>query len=345
MQSYPTPPPMPPMTFTSERTRRTLHASSDLIPIDRGAYARPPDSAAPLWSQRQYMTLARCQAVLHAHPSAISLTHEAAAVVQGIAVPTAEPDIRVAVPRNHSRTRKLLPSQTYVQPTGRYPGRQVSAIRSTTSPAPRDVQVVSGMRVTTPLRTALDCAFDLPALDAIVVVDSALRAVCRPDRFTGRCQGELLPAQGVELLREMVEAQGTRAGKRRARAVVAIADPRAESPGESVLRGVAHAIGLPEPQVQERWADDVEMTEYFLDLAWPEYRIALEFDGYGKYRSAEDVRNEKHREMRLRNAGRWQVHRVEWRELHDRESLGRRLVDLFPPSVARLTRRRKDLWL
>lgn len=345
MQSYPTPPLLPSGKFTAERTRRSLHGSDNLIAVDRGAYVRPPDSATPLWSQRQYMTLARCEAVLHAHPSAISLTHEAAAVVQGIAVPTTEPDIRVAVPHNRPRARRLLPQHTYVHANGRHSGRRVAAVRSTTAPVPSDVHVVGGLRVTTPLRTAMDCAFDLPALDAIVVVDSALRAVCRPDRFTGRCCGNLSAAAAIDTLKTMIEEQGLRAGKRRARAVVAIADPRAESPGESMLRGVIHAVGLPNPQVQERWADDGEMTEYFLDLAWPEYHLALEFDGYAKYRSSSDLRNEKHREMRLRNTGGWQVHRVEWSDLRDRESLGRRLVDLFPPSVARLTRRRKDLWL
>ncbi|SDN17567.1 hypothetical protein SAMN05216355_10159 [Actinomyces ruminicola] len=345
MQYYPMPPPLPPMTFTSERTRRSLRGRDDLIAVDRGAYVQPPDSAAPLWSQQQYVTLARCEAVLHAHRSAISLTHEAAAAVQGLAVPSAEPDIRVAVTHNHSRSRRLLPQQTYAQGTRRHSGRRVAAVRSTTAPAPSDVHVVGGLRVTTPLRTAMDCAFDLPALDAIVVVDSALRAVCRPDRFTGHYGGGLSADTAIDTLKTMIERQGPRAGKQRARAVAAIADPRAESPGESVLRGVVHAVGLPAPEVQERWADDGEMTEYFLDLAWPEYRLALEFDGYGKYRSAEDLRNEKHREMRLRNTGGWRVHRVEWGDLRDREALGRRLVDLFPPCVARLTRRRKDLWL
>ncbi|RAX19328.1 hypothetical protein DRB06_13945 [Actinomyces sp. Z5] len=345
MQSYPTPPPLPSVKFTAERTRRSLPAGDNLIAVDRGAYVPRPDSAAPLWSQRQYITLARCEAVLHAHTSAISLTHEAAAVVQGIAIPSAEPDIRVAVPHNHSRTRRPLPQQTYVHANSRHSGRRVAAVRSTTAPVLDDVRVVGGLRVTTPLRTAMDCAFDLPALDAIVVVDSALRAVCRPDRFTGRCCGDLSATAAIDTLKAMIEEQGLRAGKRRARAVVDIADPRAESPGESMLRGVVHAVGLPDPQIQERWLDDGEMAEYFLDLAWPEYRLALEFDGYGKYRASSDLRDEKHREMRLRNAGGWQVHRVEWGDLRDRESFGRRLVDLFPPSAARLTRRRKDLWL
>ncbi|MDO4900724.1 hypothetical protein [Actinomyces sp.] len=343
MQHYPTPPDRPRMLFTADRSAGDLAARGDLVRVARGGYMAIPDRDTPPWRVKQLVTLARCEAALRASPSAIALTHEAAAVVLGLPILESEPHIRLAVPGKRTHNTLTLPAVMYGAPEGRRRGRRVSLRRSTVAPAPEEVINVGGLRVTTPLRTAMDCAFDLPVRESLPVVDAALRVVCRPDRFNRRCYGELDIDAARARLMQMVEGQGRRNGKRRARIAVECADPFAESPGESVLRWAVGVAGLPEPVTQRRWIGD-DAREYFLDLAVNSAMVDLEFDGYGKLATAADVRAEKQREMVLRRGG-WTVHRFEWRELADPERLVRRVEGLFPAEVMRGVRRRRDLWL
>ncbi|MDU0349243.1 hypothetical protein [Actinomyces sp. MRS3W] len=343
MQQYPTPPERPRMCFTADRSEHDLAGRRDLVRVARGGYMVVPDRDTPLWRVKQLVTLARCEAALRASPSAIALTHEAAAVVLGLPLLESEPHIRLAVPGDRTHSTMTLPTVMYGMPESRRRGRAVILRRSTITPAPEEVINVGGLRVTTPLRTAMDCAFDLPLRESLPVVDAALRAVCRPDRFNRRSHGEMDIEAARERLMRMVEGQGKRNGKRRARLAVERADPFAESPGESVLRWAVGVAGLPDPVTQRRWIGD-DGREYFLDLACEPAMIDLEFDGYGKLATAADVRAEKQREMVLRRGG-WTVYRFEWRELRDPERLVRRLESLFPPEAVRGVRRRRDLWL
>ncbi|MBE6474590.1 MAG: hypothetical protein E7Z95_03290 [Actinomyces succiniciruminis] len=343
MQRYPTPPERPRLLFTADRSNGDLAGRRDLIRVAHGSYMFIPDRDTPTWRLKELVTLARCEAALRASPSAIALTHEAAVVVLGLPVLESEPCIRLAVPGNRSRSTIVFPTVRYGPPEGRRRGRSVTLLRSTTAPAPEEVVNVGGLRVTTPLRTAMDCAFDLPVRESLPVVDAALRAVCRPDRFNRRCYGEMEIDAARERLMRMVESQGRRHGKRRARVAVALADPFAESPGESVLRWAVGVAGVAEPVTQRRWIGD-DAHEYFLDVAVDSAMVDLEFDGYGKLATSADVRAEKQREMVLRRGG-WAVHRFEWRELADPERLVRRVESLFPPQVMRGVRHRRDLWL
>jgi hypothetical protein len=94
---------------------------------------------------------------------------------------------------------------------------------------------------TAPLRTVLDIAGDLSFADALAVADSALRS--------GRVTADELVAASV--------ASSGRGHARRVR-VACTADPRADNPFESVLRGLAIEAGLDvTPQVSlhtgDRW--------------------------------------------------------------------------------------------
>ncbi|RAX21415.1 hypothetical protein DRB07_11350 [Actinomyces sp. Z3] len=157
------------------------------------------------------------------------------------------------------------------------------------------MEVVNGLPVTTLLRTAVDCAFDLPARESITIVDSAMRALCRPDRFDpeqARARWERIRPR----LLAAVEAEGPRRGAVRARAVVAMASPFSESPGESLTRRLVVALGLPSPELQHEVTLDAGRGQRFLDLAWPNLRLAIEFDGRSKYGVNNDVWEEKLRQ-------------------------------------------------
>ena len=215
MQRYPTPPEPPTVVFAADRSGQDLGGRHDLVRVGRGAYMVRTPPGTPAWRVKELVTLARCEAVLRAVPSALSLTHEAVAVLQGLAALEAEPDIRVAVPSTRSRMSLPLPRLSYGSSDRPRPGRRVSLRRSLVAPAESEIHVVSGLLVTTPLRTALDCAFDLPVRESLPVIDAALRLVCRPDRFTRRCNGEMTLDTARARLVRMVEEQGGRNGKRR----------------------------------------------------------------------------------------------------------------------------------
>lgn len=113
MQRYPTPPEPPTVVFAADRSGQDLGGRHDLVRVGRGAYMVRTPPGTPAWRVKELVTLARCEAVLRAVPSTLSLTHEAAAVVQGLAALEAEPDIRVAVPSTRSRMSLPLPRLSY----------------------------------------------------------------------------------------------------------------------------------------------------------------------------------------------------------------------------------------
>lgn len=125
-----------------------------------------------------------------------------------------------------------------------------------------DVRTVRGLRVTEPLRTCWDLSqwCDPPA--AVTVVDRLAAA------------GRVFDLELAELA---AERRGVR-GHRRFATVAGLVDQRAESPPESELRVRLVLAGLPRPDSQYR----VFVAGRFVarvDLAWPQWRIAVEYDG------------------------------------------------------------------
>jgi hypothetical protein len=68
-------------------------------------------------------------------------------------------------------------------------------------------------------------------------------------------------------------------GIRTARRVLAIGNPLAGSPMESVLRWMIHEAGLPAPVLQHPVRGPDREVIGRVDLAWPERGVLVEFDG------------------------------------------------------------------
>jgi len=96
---------------------------------------------------------------------------------------------------------------------------------------------------------------------ALAVLDSALRSQCTTREWLAAVAGELHLTR-IELVRKLTT----------------LADPRAESPPESWLRWVCHDAGFPPPEPQF-WVECENGAWFRLDLAWPEFRLGLEYDG------------------------------------------------------------------
>ena len=205
-----------------------------------------------------------------------------------------------------------------------------------------DITTVSGLPVTTVLRTVLDCAFDVPPSESICIADSALRALVRPTRDQ-RTASEHRAATIRRRLQDELEAMAGRSGARRARAVIAIASPFAESPGESIMRCFVTALGLPAPVPQPGVEDGIEVVVYFPDLAWPALKIYLEFDGRWKYESDADLWREKKRRDALARLG-WRGEHVTWDDLRNPARLCAKILALFPPEIVHRARLVPELW-
>ena len=161
-------------------------------------------------------------------------------------------------------------------------------------------------RCTTPARTAFDLARRLPLDRAVAAADALLRTTGTP----------------VEDLQAVLDAHGGVRGRRRAALVVPLVDPRAESPRESMLRVALVEAGLPTPVPQhEVWAGREFVAR--LDLAWPDLKVAIEYDG-AHHRERDQHSRDLARHNRLRTLG-WTVFQVDADQLR---SPGRLLAEV-----------------
>jgi hypothetical protein len=107
-------------------------------------------------------------------------------------------------------------------------------------------------------------------------------------------------------------------GSRRAWTTLALCDPRAESPPESRLRFSIVRAGLPAPVPQL----PILVRGRFIarvDLAWPCWRIALEYDGEWHADREQFIRDR--RRIRALNAAGWYVYPVTSADMHDMDAL------------------------
>ncbi|MDO4901850.1 endonuclease domain-containing protein [Actinomyces sp.] len=187
-----------------------------------------------------------------------------------------------------------------------------------------------GLGATALARTLADCLLDPPGPDAFVVGDSLLRAGSGFNRFDpGRCRPALdrLLAQTQSVLER---SRGHR-GVARAPRMLPLLSPAAESPGESETRYWRLVTGMPTPQLQ--FEAPADPGGWFLDLAWDHLRIALEFDGAGKYaRRGDALYRDKQRQEGLETLG-WRVLRVAWSDLRSPTTLVGRVLAALPDGV------------
>jgi very-short-patch-repair endonuclease len=132
------------------------------------------------------------------------------------------------------------------------------AVRPVTDPV-----VIDGVLCAPAARCAVDLARSLRRMDALPVLDAALRAgSCTPD----------------EMRAELARHRGLR-GVCQARELVVVADGRSECRQESQLRLVLIDGRLPAPEPQVWVADENGVPCYRLDLAYRKRKIGLEYDG------------------------------------------------------------------
>ena len=105
-----------------------------------------------------------------------------------------------------------------------------------------------------------------------------------------------------------------RGGTARLCTALAHADPYSGSPMESRLRMIIVRAGLPRPRTQWVVQDVAARTAVWLDMAWPEHEIAVEYEGAGHTAPVEVLRDAG-RYTRLVDRGR-RIYRYTWFDVY-----------------------------
>lgn len=250
--------------------------------------------------------LLRLRVALAANPGAVAAA-ESAAVVWGLPLPGSPGRPVVLRPRSATRPE---------------PGE-----RSTTTVVRRawlrpDEHLVGpgGVPVTSPGRTFVDLTRTLTFPWSLAVADAVRRS-----------RG----CSVTDLLEAAARQEGSSGAARAARAAT-LAVQDAESPLESLARGVQVELGLPVPRTQV-WVGEVA-REYRVDMLVEEFATAVEADGRLKYEGASarpgEQWAEKRRTDRLLDLG-YDCHRFVMADLTRPQAWGRALVRVFARSQRR----------
>lgn len=167
--------------------------------------------------------------------------------------------------------------------------------------APEDVDEILGMRVHRLIPTLAEFICRERPRSALACLDQALAAVAPGDRLDMRAR----------IARVLCARRDTR-GTRRATMVVELATGLPESPIESWIVVILAEAGIPAPVLQYSVRDLAGRERYRLDFAWPELKVALEYDGYEAHEGKAEL--DRAREEDLRRRG-WLVVRVDSADL------------------------------
>ena len=164
----------------------------------------------------------------------------------------------------------------------------------------------AGLRRTGRVRTATDLIRRGAPDDGIVLLDRLVAAgIVR-----------------LDAVRDAVADLPRCRGSRQAREIAGLADGLAESPQETCLRLLMLRAGLRAPVAQFRVFDEDGFIAR-VDFAYPELRLAIEYDGQWHAEPGQ-LGRDRRRLNRLTEAG-WRVLFVTAADLHDPETLIRRI--------------------
>lgn len=129
--------------------------------------------------------------------------------------------------------------------------------------APEECCRVDGILLTTPARTAFDIGRAMGQDQALPYLDALARATN-------------LNIAGVE---EIADRRKGMRGNRQLRDTLKYVDGGAESPQETRVRLLLVKAGLPRPRTQIEFADEYGVVRIRVDMGWPEWKVAVEYDG------------------------------------------------------------------
>ncbi|MCW0214606.1 MAG: DUF559 domain-containing protein [Pseudonocardia sp.] len=170
---------------------------------------------------------------------------------------------------------------------------------------------------------------ELPVLGLERVVSDLLCSASPPEAFAVLDQCLALASNAEATRKRLDERLACRVdprGVRRAAAMLAVATGRVRSPAESWMFWHLVDQGFPPPEVNWwlRGPDGAGVFE--LDLAWPELRIVVEYDGWAAHAGREGHDAARQRELERRG---WVVLRARAEDLREPRDLAVRLDAAF----------------
>ncbi|SCE79010.1 Transcriptional regulator, AbiEi antitoxin, Type IV TA system [Micromonospora chokoriensis] len=162
---------------------------------------------------------------------------------------------------------------------------------------PGEITEVAGIRVTAPLRTVSDVVLMVDRYPAVSVLDSALN------------RRRIAPSQ-LTVIPSLIRG---RRGAVRARAYLAEADGRAQSPLETRSRLRCVDGRVPPDALQLEVRDDDGYLLGIGDLGWRGPKVIAEADGRDAHGTPEAAFADRRRQNRLVNAG-WTILRFTWQD-------------------------------
>lgn len=165
-----------------------------------------------------------------------------------------------------------------------------------------ETRVRQGVAVTDPYRTVLDVARRTPRsalVGAVAVADALLMAEHVEREHLAARLARLPSGRGIAVARQ----------------VVALCRYGAQSPGETRLRLMLGAHGVPEPQLQYRIA--CRRGIVVADLCWPQARLVVEYDGFGPHTQRHTFERDRRRWSWLREDG-WELRAYTAESLRER---------------------------
>lgn len=203
------------------------------------------------------------------HPTG-AISHLTAARIWGFPLPT--------------RSDRGGPIHLTLPPTASPTSRRgVTCHRLPFDPTGDVVQLGSGTRVTTRLRTAADLASLLTVDDLVVVLDHLLRQPRPRLEKRPRAYADRPFAESDDLAMLALSMKG-RFGANALRRAIPLARVGSDSPRETQLRLACVRAGLPEPELNtpivilDRSGRPVR-TLHDPDLQWKQYRVVAEYEG------------------------------------------------------------------
>lgn len=229
---------------TTDDELRGLIRSGSRTRLARGVYVDSAD--LDTWEAERYRLRVRATAMR----SGLAMTHVSAASLHGLPLPGADL------------------SEVHMMQI-RYGGNRHRANRHVHSGflVPESLTTVDGILATTVARTLVDVAKTQPRLTAVAAADAAL--------YTEMCTYEDIADALTGIRRHR--------GAPRARHAMALADGRAESPGETWTRLALGDGDLPPTALQIDVYDETGRLIGTADGGYPELGVLWEYDGEAKY--------------------------------------------------------------
>lgn len=336
--------------FFSSRSRRVPRKMSErrhLIPCTHGCYMRADAFHPHLrpWEVGRRVAEARILAVSQrlcgARPPIF--TGESALIIRGLETWWDNPDVSLRRLGYSSRP----PALKAVRGNGFWVP-EAKVVQLCGSPHYEDInyEVLRGLRIASPGVIAMDLCGSSHKLQCFYDVSMLVQALAGFDRFTFFRSQERIEAVRGQILGELAGYSGFR-GVARARLFTAQVPVGFESPAEAVVAWALMAILPKGTRLVSQLPVQTATGEFFIDIALPDYGLAVEVSGVSKFGDHQRFRQRAtkflERQQRLLEAG-WITVNVRADQTTNLAGLVRDLRLAFDAVNVRTKEPRREIW-